>query len=906
MRPIRLTMQAFGSYGKRTEIDFTVPVQNLFLITGDTGAGKTTIFDAIVFALYGEASSGMNKKDGAELQSQFCSLETEPWVELTFSEERQGQKEEYTVRRSPRHLRPLKRGSGTKEEGERVSLFMPDGREFSSNQKETDEEIEGIVGLSKTQFMQVAMIAQGEFMELLRADSNRKKEIFRKLFGTERFQRVVDELAARRKEKLAEIGRIRTVCQTEAAHIVVPCRQNGEKAGESEQELLQIRDRILASETLSVTDMERLLVLLQEVCGSLQEEETGAAAVYQDAAAKRDAKRDALTAAKALLASYEQLEKAQRELAACEESRKEMETLTGILLRLQAAGEVQSRYLRLQDVRAQLEKGRENRKKLQALLPEIEERTGKGQLLEEKAAHQRELLLTLCTQADAAALQEKDCAEKEREAKHLQKEYTEAGSRYRKARAESEELRQAFLDGQAGILARMLKPGEPCPVCGSLEHPSPCRTLAEHADLTREKVEAAAQTAQSWNQKQEKAAAAAAAALQTAKELSESLEKTRKTLQEKLSREGLLEEGEGQTLPTAKELGRLVAGKEEEAERRLQEIKSGLLTLQKKASEYKAQLENLEEAIPQLEESRQARLEEYEQAQRESGITEEEREHLVQAYSKADAERLQKTLDSWRKRLARAEGARESAQKAIGNHARPDLTTLEEEAAKAEKGMQLEKERWEDLQQARKADQSVWDALAPKMEERAQRVQEYGRLDSLCSRLGGKVKGARMDIETFVQRYYLERILCAANRRFQEMSAGQFALRMVGAEQAGEGKNRGLDLMVYSEVTGKEREIRTLSGGESFMAALSLALGMADQIQEASASIHLEMMFIDEGFGSLDDHARSQAVRVLEQMAGGSRLVGIISHVTELKQELEDQLIVTRDEEGSHVRWQIS
>ncbi len=163
-----------------------------------------------------------------------------------------------------------------------------------------------------------------------------------------------------------------------------------------------------------------------------------------------------------------------------------------------------------------------------------------------------------------------------------------------------------------------------------------------------------------------------------------------------------------------------------------------------------------------------------------------------------------------------------------------------------------------------------------------------------------------MDIETFVQRYYLERILRAANHRFQEMSAGQFALRMVGAEQAGDGKNRGLDLMVYSEVTGKEREIRTLSGGESFMAALSLALGMADQIQEASASIHLEMMFIDEGFGSLDDHARSQAVHVLEQMAGGSRLVGIISHVTELKQELEDQLIVTRDEDGSHVRWQIS
>ncbi len=905
MRPIRLTMQAFGSYGKKTEIDFTVPVQNLFLITGDTGAGKTTIFDAIVFALYGEASSGMNKKDGAELQSQFCSLDTEPWVELSFSEERRGRKEEYTVRRSPRHLRPLKRGSGTKEEGERVSLFLPDGREFSSNQKETDEKIEELVGLSKTQFMQVAMIAQGEFMELLRADSNRKKEIFRKLFGTERFQNIVDELASRRKEKLTEIGRIRTVCQTEAAHIAVPVRQDGREKEENEQELLQVRDRILSSDKLSVTDMERLLVLLQEVCGHLQEEETKAAADYCEAAIKRDAKRDALTAAKALLAGYEQLEKAQRDLAACEESREEMESLAGMLIRLQAAGEVQSRYLRLQDVCLQLEKGKENQKKLKAILPEIEERTVKGQLLEEKASRQKELLLALKTQAEAV-LQEKDCAKKRKEAERLQREYLEASSQYQKARTASEQLQKAFLDGQAGILARILKPGEPCPVCGSLEHPAPCQLLPEHAELTREKVEEAAQAALSWNQKQEKAAAAAAAAVQLAEELSEALEASREALQEKLVGEGLLERDEAPKLQTAKELGLLVSEKEAEAEQTLQEVKSGLLTLQKKASEYKAQLENLEEVVPQLEESRQARQAEYEKAQRESGISEAEREQLAQTYSKADAEKLQKRLDTWRSCLARSEGAREGALKTIGDRPKPEIALLEREAEDSQKRMQLEKERLDDLQKARQTDQNVWEALAPQMEERAQRMQEYGRLDGLCNRLGGKVKGARMDIETFVQRYYLERILRAANRRFQEMSAGQFALRMVSAEQAGEGKNRGLDLMVYSEVTGKEREIRTLSGGESFMAALSLALGMADQIQEASASIHLEMMFIDEGFGSLDDHARSQAVRVLEQMAGGSRLVGIISHVTELKQELEDQLIVTRDEEGSHVRWQIS
>ena len=192
------------------------------------------------------------------------------------------------------------------------------------------------------------------------------------------------------------------------------------------------------------------------------------------------------------------------------------------------------------------------------------------------------------------------------------------------------------------------------------------------------------------------------------------------------------------------------------------------------------------------------------------------------------------------------------------------------------------------------------------MEARGRVMEEHRRLDDLCNLLGGNVSGRRMDIETYVQRYYLERILYAANRRFQEMSAGQFELRMRDINQAGVGKNRGLDLMVYSNVTGKEREVRTLSGGESFMAALSLALGMADQIQESAASVNLDVMFIDEGFGSLDDHSRDKAVRVLQDMANGSKLIGIISHVTELKQEIEDQLIVRKDEEGSHVRWQIS
>lgn len=248
----------------------------------------------------------------------------------------------------------------------------------------------------------------------------------------------------------------------------------------------------------------------------------------------------------------------------------------------------------------------------------------------------------------------------------------------------------------------------------------------------------------------------------------------------------------------------------------------------------------------------------------------------------------------------------EAAREAIGDKARPKPEVLEAARDEAELRLKRAQGILEEYQGQYKTNFAVLAALLPEMEKRGRILEEYGRLESLYRRLSGNVKNARMDIETFVQRYYLEQILYAANRRFLAMSSGQFEFRICDIERAGIGKNRGLDLMVYSAVTGKEREVRTLSGGESFMAALSLALGMADQIQENSAAVNLDMLFIDEGFGSLDERSRAQAVRVLKQMAGGSRLIGIISHVTELKQEIEDWLLIKKDESGSHAEWKIS
>ena len=287
-------------------------------------------------------------------------------------------------------------------------------------------------------------------------------------------------------------------------------------------------------------------------------------------------------------------------------------------------------------------------------------------------------------------------------------------------------------------------------------------------------------------------------------------------------------------------------------------------------------------------------------------MTEKEWKELAEAYSREAAEEFQKTVNTYYEKKAAQQARRDSAKNAVGKVGRPVLEEIQKERDLAETEYLEAEKIYNQLRMDSKDDGEILAALSSRLEERKAVVEEHARIDALYRMTSGNVSGARMDLETYVQRYYLERILYAANRRFQEMSAGQFEFRMYDLEKAGEGKNRGLDLMVYSTVTGKEREVRTLSGGESFMAALSLALGMADQIQESSAAVNLNMMFIDEGFGSLDEHSRNQAVKVLQEMAEGSRLIGIISHVTELKQEIEDQLIVNKDENGSRVRWQIS
>ena len=1063
MRPLRLTMQAFGSYGKRTVIDFEQTNQNLFLITGDTGAGKTTIFDAIVFALYGEASSGVNKKNGTELQSQYVDPGVEPFVELVFSEETAYGREEYTVRRVPRHVRPRKRGTGVKEESESVALTMPDGSEYP--QKETDRKLEEIVGLTKSQFMQVAMIAQGEFMELLRAKSDDKKMIFRKLFHTELYARIVEELGKRRKGKQQEIAQIRTVCQTEVSHIDVP--EDYEQA----EELVDLKKRIASSDRLSVVDMERLLGDLEHLCGILKERCDQAQKEYNAADRNHLEKRDNYTAGIQLLKRFDELEQAEQELAGCASEEDEIRETEERIQRISGAYEVQAVFQRYTDAMqtaenikkslaeqettlpALIEAGEEAQREAEAAeeglsreiqnFTQVSERVQKSMVVfsrirrvreetafaqvecrrtEQEAQNAQKKMQELeeserqwrsqaeglgeaeilwerwqseCAKADeigkdiaAAKASAKEVQAQRNAADQAKQAFAGASSIYETRNQEYETMRRAFLNEQAGLIAReQLRPGKPCPVCGSPDHPNPCEIREEHKDISREALDAAEQEVGRLRERQEKAASAAQSASALLEEKENSLAEELRRLRQKLS-ENLPSHVEIKTLVQAeekldlwKESLRREGGRLTEDLQTLKKLREYLLGIDEKKAALKtaaerssqkavdaktvfaakqAELEHLEAsrdyqseaeaeaALAKAEEGRRnaetisqaaglkeqqaksartkadalisryrsefpvqdsecrRRKDDYERSMEEKDLSETEWKELTEKYTRGDIAALQEKAEAWKQRKTAAVSRWDSAKAVIGGQDRPVPDELKNAAETAEKEMKSAQARLEEARAYYRTNTSVYDSLKPVMEERGKIMEEHRRLDDLYNLLSGNVTGSRMDIETYVQRCYLERILYAANRRFEEMSAGQFELRMFDIDKAGKGKNRGLDLMVYSTVTGKEREVRTLSGGESFMAALCLALGMADQIQESAASVNLDMMFIDEGFGSLDEHSRDKAVRVLQDMAGGSRLIGIISHVTELKQEIEDQLIVRKDEEGSHVRWQIS
>ena len=348
----------------------------------------------------------------------------------------------------------------------------------------------------------------------------------------------------------------------------------------------------------------------------------------------------------------------------------------------------------------------------------------------------------------------------------------------------------------------------------------------------------------------------------------------------------------------------------EAASERFNEAKALKESLEKKINANETLLKSYAEQLPKLKEDSEKCKADYEAKRESSRISEDNWKKLVSTYTEDIIKTYKEEVHNYEINLSSISGKIEMAKKSIGESRRPDMEHLSILKEETQNKRDKINENYIAITNRESSNKGIYDNISKQLSERQKTAEGYKKTERLYNKITGGESGNRIRLETFVQRYYLKQILVRANNRFRDMTDGQYELRVIDEEKAGTGGRNGSDnslsLYVYSYENDSVRSIETLSGGEIFMASLALALGITDRIEERSSAVNLDIMFIDEGFGSLDDNARRESVKMLQRMSGGKKQVGIISHVTELKQEIPTQLKVYKDENGSHAEWQIN
>ena len=1088
MRPLKLTLSAFGPYAGREELNMEkLGTAGLYLISGDTGAGKTTIFDAITFALYGEAS-GRSREPGM-LRSKYAAPDTPTEVELVFA---YGEKH-YTVRRNPEYLRPARRGGGFTLQKADAELELPDGR-LVTRVREVNQKIQEIIGLDYSQFSQIAMIAQGDFLKLLLADTRERQGIFREIFRTGPYQVFQERLKA-------ESGKLRAECEKARSSVAqyiqgMQCAPESPLAGQAEQarngelpvaevrelfrELLdeeekqqkeleeqaeniyrglenanvllgQAEEQSRARSSLEAAEQERgaLLERLEQARQAFEEQKKrqpeqeqwerqaaaleGALSGYQELEAQRQAREAA--AREASVAGQKQREAEEQQKALLQEIRAEKEERAG----LEHAGEIcerlsgelrreEEKKTRLEDLQRQADNCGSLGEQLRRAEAEAAEQDRLCQQLERNRAacrQEQEALKNACQElAEAPAEREKlsslrrqtegeqkelqrlkgELEENERSCRQLEKAretYREKAEAADRAEQVYRRQNRAFLDAQAGILAETLEEGKPCPVCGSREHPCPAAgslqapteaQVEEARNVLRQARDAEAEASreagrQSGNvktreenlvgqlgvyvehpkleclgkqllqalklrgEKLEQLAAEEAknrAALRKKEELEQALqEKERESRRleaeqqkqaDRLSGarsrqkhlEGQLKQQEDSL---AGQLGRNPGFSLEEASALLKEqqqsIRSRIRQLEQQLQDEQEKChrnETLDRTLPEKEKDREQaeqRMAAWQQKQLEAQTREKaarrQEERLGASLTCKSRQEAEERIRRYRENRRQLEGALERARDQMAD-AEKQLSALEGrrkqlcellekgiavdwEAEQAKKTILTEQrealeQRQNSLHTRIAANREALRHLEQKSRDLQKLEERWSWIQSLSNTANGTLAGKeKIMLETYVQRTFFDRILRRANVRFMVMSGGQYELKRRTGPSGGRSQS-GLELDVIDHYNGTQRSVRTLSGGESFQASLSLALGLSDEIQSTAGGIRLDTLFVDEGFGSLDEEALQQALRALASLAEGNRLVGIISHVAELKDKIETQILVKKDRTG--------
>lgn len=928
MKPLKLTMSAFGSYAGKNVIDFTGQQQGIFLITGDTGAGKTTIFDAITYALYNQTSGG--ERNGNMMRSQYARPETETYVELEFLYRGQT----YRVRRNPDYkiTKTLKNGKIREQKvPHSVELTLPDGTVFPEKKNATDAKIIEILGLTADQFSQIVMIAQGDFLKLLYTKSDERKMIFSKLFRTDIYWKIQENLRRKSMEMDERIQENDRAFEQEKSRIILlpeseelPLDELVERLRErlkdalKEQNLRRANVEELNKKITKYEEINKLFVSLEKIRQNGKELE----ARQVESKERRQQIENALKADKVLVAEQQNLRQQQtveqsvQAIAKMEETltnNQEMfETLKTQLQEVEAeqkreAADIQKKMLALEQSFPSYE-ALQNARSEEQQAKKVWEDLGKAS---EESFHKKK--------AGIAALKEQQ-KRQEQVVEQTKKNWEQTSLSASESAKHYEHMYEAFLKEQAGILAENLSAGCPCPVCGSTVHPDPAK-LSDHA-VTELEVEQAKKTRAAAEEKRDMAYAAFEAEKTEKQKLAQAVEKEEadfvlaQTIAKQQRKEA--EQNYVSLQKIAEQIReKLVYPSLAEAKKQYAAMQKALAAAEQEIERKRQKVSELAEAMNTLKGQKLAEEEnqktakklavktekEYAKLLEKSGFVSEETYHLaiLPERSRSKLEREEKEYES---QCLRQQSEQKLLEKQVSGKTYTDTTELNEQL-KAEKQALKEAEKtYMELHTAYENDRSVLQNCAVYLEKGKKLESEDQVIKSLSKTANGRLSGsAKIDFETYIQRQYFKQIIHEANKRLLTMSNHQFILKLKEEANTGRKTNEGLDLSVYSLVTDSERDVKTLSGGESFLAALAMALGLSDIVERSAGAIHPDMMFIDEGFGSLDAQSRQQAIEVLGELAGDSRMVGIISHVTELKEQIDRKLVVSRTDKGSRAVW---
>lgn len=928
MKPLKLTMSAFGSYAGKNVIDFTGQQQGIFLITGDTGAGKTTIFDAITYALYNQTSGG--ERNGNMMRSQYAQPETETYVELEFLYRGQT----YRVRRNPDYkiTKTLKNGKIREQKvPHSVELTLPDGTVFPEKKNATDAKIIEILGLTADQFSQIVMIAQGDFLKLLYTKSDERKMIFSKLFRTDIYWKIQENLRRKSMEMDERIQENDRAFEQEKSRIIplpeseeLPLDELVERLWErlkdalKEQNLRRANVEELNKKITKYEEINKLFRSLEKIRQTGKELEARQA----ESKERRQQIENARKADKVLVAEQQNLRQQQEVEQSAQAIAKMTETLANdqemfesLKTQLQEveakqkreAADIQKKMLALEQSFPSYE-ALQNARSEEQQAKKVWEDLGKTS---EESFHKKK--------AGIAALKEQQ-KRQEQVVEQTKKNWEQTSLSASESAKHYEHMYEAFLKEQAGILAENLSAGCPCPVCGSTVHPDPAK-LSDHA-VTELEVEQAKKTRAAAEEKRDMAYAAFEAEKTEKQKLAQAVEKEEadfvlaQTIAKQQRKEA--EQNYVSLQKIAEQIReKLVYPSLAEAKKQYAAMQKALEAAEQEIERKRQKVSELAEAMNTLKGQKLAEEEnqktakklaaktekEYAKLLEKSGFVSEETYHLaiLPERSRSKLEREEKEYES---QCLRQQSEQKLLEKQVSGKTYTDTSELNEQL-KAEKQALKETEKtYMELHTAYENDRSVLQNCAVYLEKGKKLESEDQVIKSLSKTANGRLSGsAKIDFETYIQRQYFKQIIHEANKRLLTMSNHQFILKLKEEANTGRKTNEGLDLSVYSLVTDSERDVKTLSGGESFLAALAMALGLSDIVERSAGAIHPDMMFIDEGFGSLDAQSRQQAIEVLAELAGDSRMVGIISHVTELKEQIDRKLVVSRTDKGSRAVW---